>query len=147
MERPEDIDFRVIYMVRDGRAVCNSHMRRAGVGMAQAVAAWKAEHRHHRLARLSIPSHRVTTVRYEEFAAHPADVLEGVCEWLGLPYEDSILDLDAERHVVGGNPVRFDASRRSVIRIDERWRQELSENDLRVFSSRGAALNRRLGYA
>lgn len=146
MERPQDVDLRVIYIVRDGRAVCASRMRREGVPMAQSVATWKAEHRRHRLARLTISSNRLTTVRYEEFATHPERVLAGVCAWLGVPFEEGMLDLNGERHSIGGNPVRFDSSRLSDVRLDERWRHELSAEDLRTFSDHGTTLNRRLGY-
>ena len=65
----------------------------------------------------------------------------------------SFLDLDPDKvrldfravtqHVIG-NGMRMDSS--SEISLDERWKSNLSRDDLRVFDATAGDLNRRYGY-
>ena len=58
--------------------------------------------------------------------------------------ETVTLDFRSKGPHVIGNGMRMDST--SDIRLDERWRQELSQDDLRVFDSVAGPLNRQYGY-
>lgn len=132
-------------IVRDGRAVCASRMRREGTSMAVAVKAWIAEHIKRRSALITIPRSAHIKIRYEELCGDPQSVLGEICEALGLSFDERMLDFRQDRHNLGGNPMRHRRSEVSISR-DDRWREELSEEDLRIFARWGGALNRSLGY-
>ena len=112
----------VIHLVRDGRAVTWSYMRKykrlfpyvffwiaANVKIALLRRRWKGQW---------------IFVRHEELAEHPSRELTRVCEALGLSYEPGMLDFRAgERHQIEGNRMRFGAG--TEIRRDEAWRRDM----------------------
>lgn len=61
---------------------------------------------------------------YDEFAQHPADLLHGVCEFLGLDYYEDMLVPDAgENHNFLGNSMMFYPQKRASIQYDDRWQR------------------------
>lgn len=138
--------FRIVHLLRDGRAVCFSRMRRENTTMERAAAVWVKEQRKQRLARLTMPANIVLEVRYENLAADPSRELARICEFLGLTFEKGMEDFRNHRHhVIGGNPMRYRAGERAII-SDERWRKELTDSDLATFEKVAGKSNRRLGY-
>lgn len=135
----------LIYLVRDGRAVSHARMRRTGCSMEHAARTWAAEQRKQRAVQLSIPSKHILHVRYEELCRNPVRVLSEICGTVGLEYEPSMLDFRGDRHNIGGNPMRF-RSGEDEIKLNERWKQELTDEDLRTFEREAGRANRRLGY-
>lgn len=133
-------------VIRDGRAVCASRMRREGVSMPQAAAVWLTEQIKRRTAEKTIRNSRIKTVYYENLASAPADTIDGICRFLGIETEPRMLDFRRERHNLGGNPMRLRRNE-SSIRLDERWRTQLSNEDLRWFERIAGSMNRALGYS
>jgi hypothetical protein len=136
----------VVFLVRDGRAVCESRMRREGLTMEQSVRIWKLEQLKHRAVRLTIPRQRVYALRYEDLCRDPRAEIGRLCQRLGVVFEEQMLDFRRDRHNLGGNPMRL-RRHESQIRLDDTWRKNLSAEDLRTFARLGGALNRRLGYS
>jgi len=137
--------FRALYLIRDGRAVTNSRMRRMGMPMEYCARCWIWEHRKQRLALLTVPKDRVWWMKYEDLCRNPERELSRVCAQLGIEFHPQMLDLSRPRHNIGGNPMRFRSSG-TGIELDERWKNELSAEDLRVFERIAGPLNRRFGY-
>jgi hypothetical protein len=138
--------FLAFQMIRDGRAVCYSRMRRERCSMERAAKIWVGEYRKHRMTQLTMSSASLVSVRYEELASQPSVELPKVCSLLGLPFEENMLDFRAhEHHVIGGNPMRFRRDEGGV-RLDESWKREVSPSDIRIFAEIGGRLNRSLGY-
>jgi hypothetical protein len=138
--------FRVIRLVRDGRAVCYSRMTRQRLPMAQCAKIWSAEQRKQTLGMLTIPRQLIETVRYEDLCRQPEAELRRLCAWLGIDFQPSMLDFRNGRHNLGGNPMRWRRDENAV-KIDDRWRQGLRAEDLRAFYDIAGRTNRRLGYA
>jgi Sulfotransferase family len=142
--RPERT--RVIYLVRDSRAVVASAMRRQRITAEVAARVWKRENAN--LARVlqSIPSAQKHQVRYEDVCADPAKELTGICAFLGISFEPQMVRLwERPVHNIPGNPMLFQKSKRDVTR-DERWRRELSGSDLATVERIAGSLNRSFGY-
>lgn len=138
--------FRVIYMVRDGRAVAASTMRREGKNMYEAVDEWIDYHRRIKFSMRGIPAEQVCYVKYEELCADPEHVLRHVFRFIGIHFTPSMLMLKKqEAHNIGGNPMRFRADE-FRIRLDEKWRSQLDSADLNIFEQKGGKLNRSWGY-
>ena len=112
--------------------------------MTQAAYAWRrcndaAEH----VLRDLRPSQWVE-VRYEEYCRDPYATLSRLFEFLAVERQGSLNNFRAvEQHVVG-NGMRLDAT--SQIQLDERWRTELKDGDLRAFDRIAGEMNRRYGY-
>ncbi|MFV1965320.1 MAG: sulfotransferase, partial [Pirellulaceae bacterium] len=137
--------FRLIYLVRDGRAVAASAMRRLGVDMRTAARDWLDDNRRSLWVQWSIPAERKMRVRYEDLCHFTEPTLRSICRFLDVPYDESMLQLcKGESHSIGGNPMRFRRDE-ATVQLDERWRDELSERDLEVFNSVAGRLNRRFG--
>jgi hypothetical protein len=143
-QNPQDV--RIILLTRDGRGVLYSNMRRQRP-RGESVRGWVNQYsRALPLFRRHVnPSHTLQ-VKYEDLAADPPRELARICGFLGISYEPGMLNFaSVAHHSTDGNDIRF--LRNSEIRLDTRWRQNLSADDLRYFEKRAGALNRELGYA
>ena len=139
-----DLDFRVLHMIRDSRAVAYSWSREVRrpdadsesymwrYSPAMAAGQWMAQNAaFHLLPRLGCPTMRL---RYEDFIAGPEAAMRRVTEFAGLAVEDGYPFLGADdtscwaeldgTHSVSGNPMRFTTGK-VPIRRDERWRTRM----------------------
>lgn len=138
-------DVRVILLVRDGRGVYYSALKR-GRSYSAAVNAWEQTYRR-ALPILERHVHRthLLKVRYEDLAEAPERELRRLCSFLGVTYDAEMLEFAAkEHHILNGNNMRFNPD--GQIRPDLSWRQHLSPVDLSYFYARAGRLNRLLGY-
>lgn len=136
---------KVVLLTRDGRGVYLSR-RSSGRTREQAIAGWLNYYsRALPLSAKLLPQSGLLHLRYEDLAADPERTARKLCDFVGLAFEVSMLELGkATRHLVNGNDTRFAANR--GIRLDERWRRDLVGEELEFFEERGGDMNRRLGY-
>lgn len=135
---------RVINLVRDGRAVYASFLRH-GFAPRAALHAW--QHHYDRALPLFeryLGPGQLLTVRYEDLVTRPQDTMSRVCSFLGEPFEPAALDFSAPHHNVNGNDIRFRP--RHELRLDERWRRELSAPQLEFFMRHAGRTMQRMGY-
>ncbi|HJQ22413.1 MAG TPA: sulfotransferase [Blastocatellia bacterium] len=83
---------KVIHLVRDGRDVCASLMRMKWVEGVENYFArqWNANNLY--LSHLMRGAANYHFLRYEDFAAAPKSTLEKVCAFLGIRFEEQMLD-------------------------------------------------------
>ncbi len=164
--RNPDLNVKVIRLIRDGRAVALTYtdparyadaqeaaLRGGGMGgdrrgerltISQAAYEWRRSNEEAECVLAGVDSSRWMQVRYEDLCADPGKVLDGVFEFLGVDPKRAVRDFrSVEQHVIG-NGMRLD--RTSEIRLDERWRTALTDQDLRVFATVAGEMNRRYGY-
>lgn len=162
--RHVDVDVRCVHVVRDPRGVASSLSKQVqrpevttGVdlmhrtGVAESALWWSAFD----LASTALQSVGripLTTVRYEDFVAHPGPTLRRVLEFAGLQLSPADLDhvstdrvVLAPNHQVAGNPIRFRTGE-VTIRRDDEWRTSMSAHDRRVVNALTAGLRQRHGY-
>ncbi len=137
---------RFIRLYRDGRAVAASHMRRLKIPMETAAQMWRRDMMKWKAAALLMPSRDIIDVRYEDFSRNPVEELVRICRFLGLVFEPELLDFRKDRHNLGGNPMRF-RTQEVAISPDERWKSEVTAEDLEIFDRVAGKLNRSLAYA
>ncbi len=138
--------FRCVWLVRDGRAVMLSRMRRRGESAQLAARNWARHSLGLLWLRAGLPTHRVFALKYEDLCADPAIQLTDLQRFLGVPVRDLIAPLDKRSpHLVGGNPMRYDLDSRSIA-PDDRWQRELSKDDLRIFARIAGPVQAALGY-
>ena len=145
MLRPDRI--RILHLVRDGRAVAASAMRRHdNMSAAMAARIWKRDNQNLRVMLRSVPDRLKLGVRYEALCEDPAAELRRVCKFLQLEFDPEMLNLWSRPvHNIPGNPMLFNRSQRTI-RKDERWRRDLSDTDIQAFDRAAGRLNRSLGY-
>jgi hypothetical protein len=129
-----------LHLVRDGRAVDWSYVRKYGQPHRY-FAKWassnlKAEVLRYRNSR-RFP---FLFMRYEDLVRDPQGILERVCELLEVDYEPSMLEFrEGERHQIGGNRMRLGGE--SVIRADEAWKTEMPRSQRVLFDACFGAIN------
>lgn len=115
-----------IFLVRDSRAVVSSRPPPDGQGLQEVL-------RQHKkwMLRLSryVERKRQTsiTVHYEDICTNPQQEMMRICEWLGVPYHDSMLDPykpEVEHHLVHSSSTPYTRQTRTL-KLDERWRTRI----------------------
>lgn len=153
-----------VLLVRDGRAVVNSRVRKYPDEAPEAIIeAWRAQIHASRALIDERPEDGVE-VRYEELATDPERVVRSLCAFLGLAFEPAMLRYhEHAHHPLGGNtgtqsvvararesaavsvPARsrdFYGPLAGGFRLDLRWREELPERVRTLFEERAGVDNR-----
>lgn len=155
----------LILLIRDGRAVVNSRIRKYPERpAAELVEGWMTQMAASRALFDGFTGPKLE-VRYEELAADPERIMCHVCDFAGLTFDPAMLDISAgEHHPLGGNNgTQFLATRdngqatlvqpgersrtfyeqhESRIRPDMRWKTELSAENAALFEQMAGAANR-----
>lgn len=135
-----------IFLIRDGRAVVWSKMKKAGITATQAAKGWLNVCRMIFALQKVIPNSRSVFVSYEELCMNPEHVLERILNSVDVSVESVDLgSLPSERHDLGGSP-RFHGKNPDKIELDERWRSEMPKEVLLTFEKIAGPMNRKLGY-
>ena len=173
LAKREEIDLRVIHLVRDSRAVAFSWTTKVArpdrpdlvgdegagrymttYGPARAAAQWNGQN-----AALQLLARRGTPVlrlRYEDFVAAPEDTVRQAARFAGLAGSDlplGFLGSDGQSpcallnkaHTASGNPLRF-ATGKVPIRDDDRWRAAMPDAQRRTVTALTLPLLSHYGY-
>ncbi|MFN8448524.1 MAG: hypothetical protein U0521_08010 [Anaerolineae bacterium] len=162
-----DVDVYLLYVVRDGRAVTNSYYRKyPEQGIEAAVQRWASPTREMDTFFDSYDGEK-HRLRYGILCSSPEPNIQALCDFIGIDFEPQMLEYwKQEHHIIGGN-----AGTRSLIenarvsapdwhegefyaeleqtpgiRLDLRWRNELSAEHLAVFERLAGDLNRRYAF-
>lgn len=167
-----DISPFLLHIVRDGRAVVNSKLRKyPDRGIDEESRHWKRVCERMNKYYEQFPADCRYRMSYEELATEPEPVIRRLCDALRIEYMPSMLRYwEHDHHTtfgntatrslidryraqfgVGGQTVAVTRARHGehydqiglAIRLDERWKRELTEEQLSVFESIGGELNRR----
>jgi hypothetical protein len=119
------------------------------------------------------PNSQSVTVKYEDAVIEPLEAINKIGKLYGLEYEESALRYwEFEHHITGGNPSVYQLIRYAQglevlgwtdreyyleefdkiianpggVLKDNRWRENLSENDLSLFETHCGESNRHFGY-
>lgn len=139
----------IIHMVRDGRAIVSSYQRRIPRSVAHYANEWRRRLFYRAAMLFTVSRKDRLTLKYEDLASSPLATLQAICTFIGEPESlagEAFENAGAVKHNVSGNPARLDRDALARVRLDERWRQELSAEDLSAFRRRAGLLNRWLGY-
>lgn len=135
---------KVIHLVRDGRAVMNSYVRK-GADSVAALRRWAAPSLWAFYLRRRFKKSDWLQVRYEELAAQPEITLRCICAFLEVDFERQMLAYRQHADVgIGGNRMR--ERQDEHIFLDERWKSELSCSNQVRFTLIGGWINRLYGY-
>lgn len=145
LRRDPRLELRVIHLVRDGRAVSCSAARNLDRTVEDGARSWAGSIRRSEELRRTLPPERWLTVHHEDLCRDPSGVLERIFTFLGVSSEFSVGDFRTTDHHIIGNRMRL--SRTSEIRLDERWRTELTPDQRRTVERLAGPELARYGYA
>jgi hypothetical protein len=99
------IDAKYIHLVRDGRAVAASMLRKyPEQSMWHAARHWAKGVQKNRKLMARLPREQGLDLIYEDVVEQTQPQMQRVCRFLGLPWQDAILNYwDHEQHFLGGN--------------------------------------------
>ena len=161
-----ELDIKVIRLIRDGRAVALTYMdpadfadakdpalRAGGTGgdrqnerltIAQAAYQWRRcmEEAQNVLNRLD--QSQWMALHYEDLCGDTDNMLDSIFRFLDLDPEKREKDFRSVSQHVIGNGMRLDTT--SEVRLDERWREILTEDNLITFERIAGVMNRQHGY-
>lgn len=138
----DSIAVQPVVLLRDGRAVVWSQIRRTGVDAGTAIRHWRRVMRAIALLRRGGPRAPIV-LRYEDICREPRVALARLLGLAGLTLgEPRRPDL----HAIGGSP-DFRPVTLDALEADERWRQQMPAALQARFERQAGALNRRLGAA
>lgn len=142
------LDLKVISLLRDGRGVVSSWMKRlVDTPPEKVVEGWVRQELDRAAWLKPVPADRVLRVRYEDLCASPNETLVKIFTFLQVdPHVDAAAGYKstAVHHVIG-NQMRLTEDEKIV--LDETWRTELDPQILDRFAELGGEINARNGYA
>lgn len=127
---------RFIHVLRDPRDVAPSCVKMGWSGNPYyGVEIWlRAQQRWDQLCR-RVPAAQRYVVRYEELVESPVKVVEGVCGFLDLPYDDAMFDYPSRTSYSDVNA-----------NMGSQWKRKLSARDARRVEARCGAMLAARGY-
>jgi len=144
LQRSGLFNIKVVHLVRDGRAIINSYLRKYG-DFGLALRRWVAPTVLAFYVRRQFAKANWLQVRYEELVTRPEETLNSICVFLGISFERAMLAYRGKPYFgVGGN--RMVEGEEERIFLDERWKQTLSYKHRLAFALTGGWLNRLYGY-
>jgi hypothetical protein len=160
-----DIDVKVIWVVRDGRGVSLAYknpseyaeskdpkMRGGGIGKARekgrnidkGAHEWVRCNQEAQALLATMDKSKWIKVHYEDMCNDTENTLDKVFEFIGVDPTKKRLDFKGVEHHVVGNGMRLDDS--DVIKLDDRWRTELTEEELNRFNAVAGEFAHSIGY-
>ena len=157
----EDVDFRVLHLIRDPRATAHSWLKKKPQpdtetreymhrkSAPESAVLWDAWNAAAETLWRRTPE-RYLRLRYEDFVADPRRSFERILDLVGE--EDPELPLLGERevklgvsHTVSGNPNRFDTGA-VELRPDREWISKMKPRDRALVTALALPLLRHYGY-
>lgn len=137
-------DIKVISLIRDGRGVTNSYMNHVGVSMEVAAKEWLKKCEEMENALRHIPEKNIINLKYEDLCRDTQNCLESILDFAGIDAKDMPEDYRINTHHILGNSMRLQSS--GEVRLDEKWRSMLSNENMQIFENIGGDMNARFGY-
>jgi hypothetical protein len=125
--RNPQLDVYPVHLIRDPRGVSLSLMTNSGLEVGEAIESW-IKHQLN-IFRVANESRSPLIVSYESLCRNTETELARLHDFVGVDYEPYGGDFKGKEHHILGNRMRLSDG---VIRLDVRWRRDLSKADLDV---------------
>jgi len=140
-----NFDVRAIHLVRRVEGVvASSYRRNPKTNIAKLAQDWVKRHKRLDVTLRTWSPEKYILVRYEDLCQHTEETLNRLLRFLDIQEEIKFSDYkNVKQHVVG-NPMRLKPV--TDIKVDERWKIELSELQKNQILSIAGKLNQQYGY-
>jgi hypothetical protein len=116
-----EYDCKVIFIARDFRSWIYSRYSHTKKNMLRLALRWYLENKKllYTLKKWDIP---FLTIGYEELALFPEQVLQRICDFIGIAFQKEMLNPQNHKsHIIKGNIMRLDPQKNQQIMYDARW--------------------------
>jgi Sulfotransferase family len=144
LHRRSELDFRILHIVRDVRAIVRSRTR-GHDSTGRAARSWVRTHANALRLASRVGEDRYFRFRWEDFCLHPEEGLDRICHFLDVEPADLIGRVNAQQHHVIGNQMRLKPV--GTIRSDQSWREVMTPQQLAICERIAGPLNRQFGYS
>jgi hypothetical protein len=146
LHRFSSLDVRAIHLVRDARGVVASRLKRSSnIGAAEAARQWVRLHQKIQTTLQGWPAAKSVRVRYEDLCSQPQVTLKQLYQFCGVDPNLAPADFrQTVQHIVG-NPMRLNNI--TEIKLDERWRSQLTAEQIMEVNQVAGPLSRQYGYS
>jgi hypothetical protein len=141
--RNPSLEVKAIGLVRDGRGVALSIARNQSTSFPKGARDWRRTNEEAQAIAGRMGGQRWIQVKYETLCEDPQGTLSQLWRFVGVAPRD-LDECPAPHAHVLGHGSRLNGSKK--IHNSEKWRKELSADDLRTFDAIAGPLNRSLGY-
>jgi hypothetical protein len=140
------IEPRIIHLVRDSPAFVNSFLKKRNDSqrLQRGIRWWNSTAMRMESLRRTVKPESWLLVRYEDLCVTPESEITRILRFLGVSAGAPVLDFRRATHHIIGNSMRLSSS--SEIRLDDSWRDELSELQLDQIIKRTKKYRRLFGY-
>lgn len=145
LARVPGIDLQVIHLVRDSPGLVSSRMANQAYSLDSSIRFWNRGAAQVEQVFASLPGVQRLRVRYEDLCRDPAGELQKITDFLGLEPHAELSKWRSYEHHIVGNRMRLEGS--NEIRLDLRWKERLSREQLDRVLRRTRRFRRRFGYA
>lgn len=123
-------------------SVAEDRRIRASYSLAIIALLWRSAAQQAIALRKRLSPDQFQIVRFEDLVRAPEATLRDLCVWMGLPFNDGMLDVSVinSSYVKGAGPSGFNPS------VAERWRVSLSRNEIGVIDLLTSGPARTFGY-
>lgn len=142
----QEVEFKLIHLVRDSRAVVNSFVKKnKAKSVTDAAQYWKKTHEKIESVKKNFfKQENCITVYYEQFCQEPENELKKLSNFLGIVYNYKIANIDNNEHHIIGNSTRLKPIEH--IRSDFNWKTNLSAEQLKEIHNITGAVNQYYGF-
>ncbi len=140
--RYSDLDIFVIHLVRDVRGVATDHLYH--MSARRTARSWVNRNKNIPRQLAALPDNRHIRIRYEDLCQDTQGTLERLHRFCGVEPGVVVTDFRSVPHHIVGNKMRLCSS--SEIKLDERWKRELTKDQLKEIDRVAGAMNRQYGY-
>lgn len=146
LSKYSSMDVRVVFLIRDARGSVASQMRHfQGMSASEAAHAWTKGLSGIERIWKQIPAQNRMVLKYEDLCREPQATLQRLYRFFDVDPHFVLDDLGSlPQHHIIGNAARMRAI--SQIRLDERWKQVLSPDQLDIVHQIAGSLNQSYGY-
>lgn len=141
--RMEELDVKVIQLVRDVRGYAASAKRR-GYEIADASRSWRETQNVISSITAALPDDRKLLLRYEDLCTDVEATMHRLYRFIGVDIIPAAAAVDSGEHHVIGNSMRFQGTIR--VKLDETWRERLTQQEQSRILKIAGRSNREFGY-
>ncbi len=143
---PSNINFKVIYLTRNGKAYINTCKRKKSFTLRRIIKQWKNNHQNIQTALKKLKYNQFIQIAYESLCQDPELMIKTICDFIPMDYEPNMLNFREKiQHGIGGNPMRF-RTNETQIKFDDKWKQNLSHEEITLFEKIAGNINKKFEY-
>ena len=143
LSRSDELDIKIIFLVRDIRGHVDSYQRAYGKGFFRWIIQWIINNSLilYFLKKEHLDYYHLS---YDLFCKKPGETLAELGNYLDIRIPENYKDTirNTEFHVRAGNPIKNTIKNFSGIRIDERWKNNLSNSQKWIIKKTVSKLNK-----